>query len=190
MKKILVLLLLVIYPIVSLADEDTTAFYWNKFTYDNFVMWMQSIEIPNFKLSQTKKEGSKNAYNIEYSAMFVDNYHNMLNVRIGNEDVFYQYEDLKAYVVDGPYDFKGFPAVFIYNKNLTKPQNLTYELIQLPKLKVTFSISAMTRKRLNRQEMETYVNYFKLHSVGETNMLIWPNEIPVPFRIPGEMVAI
>ena len=48
----------------------------------------------------------------------------------------------------------------------------------------------MTRKRLNRQEMETYVNYFKLHSVGESNMLIWPNEIPVPFRIPGEMVKI
>lgn len=189
MKKVIVIFLMVLFPMILLA-EDSTIYYWNKFSYDNFIMWMQSTEIPNFKLSQTEKEGSENAYNIEYSAMLADEHNNMLNVRIGNEDVFYQYEDLKSYEIDGPYDFDGFPSVFIYNKKLTKPSNLTYILIQLPDLKVTFSISALTKKRLNRQEMESYVKYFKLHSVGQSNMLLWPNEIAVPFRIPGEMLQL
>ncbi|MFC2131860.1 hypothetical protein ACFLSQ_10535 [Bacteroidota bacterium] len=187
MKRIIIIIIAVLISVNAQSEEK---YYFHKFTYGQFVSWMQSVRIPNFELSQTETEGSEETYNIEYSAMFSNSRYEMLNIRIGHPDLFYGYEELKGYEIVGPYDLEGFPAVFVYNKQITKPKNMTYMLVHLTKLEATFSVTAMTEKRLNQEDFEKIFRQFKLQAVENNEITPWPDEIPIDFRLPGKMTKI
>ncbi len=181
MKKLLIFILL--FSAINIFSEEK--YYFDKLTYEQFLTWVQSVNIPKFELTETETEGSKEVYNIEYIASFINKFHEMIQIRIGSPNVFYQYEDLPAYKIAGPYGLNGFPAVFIYNEKLTKPKNLTYLLVQLEKLNATFSITAMTTNRLTQEEMEKFFSYFNLSVIENSEFVNWNNDIEIPARIPG-----
>jgi hypothetical protein len=186
MKKIIFLILVYFLTAqVSIAEE----YYFHKFNMGQFVSWMQSVKIPEYILTQTEQEGSEEVYTIEYSAMFA-NGNEMINARIGGPDVFNQYEDLTAYKVVGPYYLDGFPAVYVYNKRLTRPSNMTYMMIQMPKLDATFSIVALTRKRLTQEDLEKYFSCFGLERVELNEIISWPDDIPIGIRLRGNIEEI
>jgi len=182
MKKILYCIFILFSTTAIFSDE---LYYYDKLTYDNFLSWVQSIHIPGFELAQTETEGSKEIYNIEYIASFNNKQNEMIQIRIGSPNVFYQYEDLPTHEIVGPYSLSGYPAVFIYHQRLTKPKNLTYLLVQLEKLKATFSITALTTNRLTQEEMEKYFSYFNLSVIENSEFISWSNDIEIPARIPG-----
>lgn len=187
MKKVIFIGLILIINIFILKAEDS--YYYHKLTYDDFVTWVKTIKIPGYTFSQSKTEGSEEVYNIEYVAIFVKD-NDFIQVRIGHPDVFYQYEDPKALTYIGPYQLDGFPAVFIYNLAMTKPQNVTYLLIRLESLDATFSITALTKTRLTQVEMEDIFRKFNLSKLGLNDKSTWPKEIPLSIRVPGTVLSI
>ncbi len=188
MKKILTILIL---SVIVSGAAFSGEYYYEKLSYGDFVEWMKSVEIPDYELKQYEQEGSVETYNVEYSAMFVKDNYDALNVRIGHPNVFYQYEDLGGtFVIDGPFDFIGFPTVYIYSEKDTKPQNMTYFLVRLPDLNATFSITAMTREKATKEQFIDYAKIFKLESIGKQGKVSWLKEIPIPMRLPGELLKI
>ncbi|ROL61675.1 hypothetical protein D9V86_04565 [Bacteroidetes/Chlorobi group bacterium ChocPot_Mid] len=187
MKKFVILLFLFAGINFIVADEE---YYYHKLTEQDFIDWMKSTKIPEYTFRHSEVKGSEQTYNIEYSAMFSNIREEMINPRIGHPDIFYQYEDLKAYKVIGPYDLDGFPAVFIYNEKLTKPSNMTYLLVQMPNLNATFSITALTKERLTKESMEVFFRYFNLKSVDNSKKISWLPEIPIAMRLNGDVIEI
>jgi hypothetical protein len=187
MKKIILFCFVLALTFSSLRADDE--YYYHKLDYDDFVSWVKNIKIPGFAFSQTEREGSEEVYNIEYKAIFLKD-NDFIQVRIGHPDVFYQYEDQKAFKLVGPYDLEGFPTVFMYNEMITKPQNATYMLSHVPGIEATFSITALTKNRLTQEEMETVFRSFSLNKLGVRDASSWPKEIPVAIRIPGIIKSI
>ncbi|MFH1050087.1 MAG: hypothetical protein V1779_04040 [bacterium] len=187
MKRILIVFLILLAYSNLKAEEE---YYFNRFKYDKFVEWMHSVKVPGFILSRTQVQGSEETYNLEYMADFSNDYYELLTIRIGHPNVFYGYEELKTYEIAGPYDLEGFVAVFIYHKTITKPSNLTYLLVQMPEIQATFSITALTKERLTKEIMEEYFKKFNLNLIDNVKSIKWPDEIPIAFRLPAELVEL
>jgi|GEM_PF-6659226 len=187
MKRVIIFFALIVIVSNIRADEE---YYYNKLTETDFKEWMNSVKIPGFTFRNCELKGTTETYNIEYSAMFSNIMDEMINPRIGHPNVFYGYEDLKAYEIVGPYQLDGFPAVFIYNKKLTKPSNMTYLLVQMPNLNATFSLTALTKERLTQERMEEFFRYFNLKSVDNNKIISWVPEIPIAIRLSGDLFEI
>jgi hypothetical protein len=187
MKKFFLFAIILLAYSTLLSEEE---YYYHRLSYEDFVPWMQSVVIPDFELQNTNKEGSEEVYNIEYSAMFKNKNREMINVRIGHPNLFNSFDEMKKYNIVGPYELNGFEAVYIYSPQLTKPSNISYFMVKMKNLQATFSIIALTKDIFKLDEFEEIFPCFNLYAIENTNIAKWPDEIPIPFRLPGAMETI
>jgi hypothetical protein len=182
MKKLILFLL---FALITTNSNSEDKYYFDNFSYDQFSSWMKTVKIPEFNFYKMDKKGSKDVYNIEYSAVFTNNSYENFTARLGNPDVFYQYEDLKSFEKVGPYYLDGFTSVFVYSNKITKPSNITYLMVQMSGLQATFSITAMTKDRLTQSDMEKVFKCFHLSMIDLNKISNWSPEITIEMRLPG-----